>query len=50
MAILLWLTLGCMFEVNPQPFLFAGFFEGNIFLQCHSIGTAPMGYTYFSDF
>ena len=30
-SILLRHTWGCIFEVDPQPFLFAGFFEGSIF-------------------
>ena len=29
--ILLRHTWGCILEVDPQPFLFAGFFEGLIF-------------------
>ena len=31
MAILLWHTWGSIFEVHPQPFLFADYFEGNMF-------------------
>ena len=31
MAILLWNTWGSMFKVDPQPILFVGSLEGNIF-------------------